>query len=63
VPTITIRVSDTERADLESAARRSGQTLSEYIREALDFARDAPVRSILDDQQRRLERLEELAGL
>lgn len=35
MPTIAIRVSDAEKADLESAARRSGQTLSEFVRQAL----------------------------
>jgi predicted DNA-binding protein len=64
MPTVTIRLSAAEKADLESAARRSGQTLSGYVRSTLTVREDLP-----DMLERfavfaeRLERLERLAHL
>jgi len=67
MPTITIRVTDTERADLESAARRSGHTLSEYVRATLDLRHNEDVIAGLnvrvEEMWTRLQRLEELAGV
>ena len=60
MPTITIRLSATEKGDLESAARRSGQNVSDYVREALAL-RDPEID--WDEVQRRLRRLETLANI
>lgn len=66
MPTITIRVSDQERTDLETAAQRSGQSLSAYIRETLDLREN---RASLDwaheriaGLERRMDALERLAA-
>lgn len=42
MPTITIRVSDDEKAALERAAARDGKTVSEYIRQAIDLRHEQP---------------------
>ena len=62
MPTITIRVSDQERAALEAAASRSGQTLSQYVRETL-MLRERDIAAQVADHERRLDALEQLAGL
>lgn len=60
MPTITIRVSAEERAALEAAASRSGQSLSAYIRETLTL-READIAGQVADHERRLSELERLA--
>jgi predicted DNA-binding protein len=62
MPTVTIRVSEDTKRHLDANAQRSGQTISDYIREALDL-RDPDLMEIVEDHERRLRRLEELAGL
>lgn len=75
MPTITIRVTDPEKADLESAAQREGKNVSDYVRETLAL-RDVGVSELeridhniaaLGNAQQaiftRLERLERMAGL
>lgn len=64
MPTITIRVSDTEKADLERKALAKGQNVSDYVRATLvlrDNGSNYDTR--LCDQERRLQRLERLANL
>lgn len=67
MPTITIRLSKDEKADLESAARLSGQSLSDYVRETLDLRRSdnaiSGLNARVEDMWTRLARLEDLAGL
>jgi plasmid stability protein len=76
--TITIRLDDATKIALEVAAMRSGQTLSDYVRETLGLREQAPrltaevervdenVAALVQSCQaifKRLDRLEELAGL
>jgi DNA-binding transcriptional ArsR family regulator len=66
MPTVTIRLSATEKADLESAARREGQNVSEYVRGALDLRDDAAVQGLnvrVEALWEKVARLEEMAGL
>ena len=57
-PTISIRLTDTEKANLEAAARLAGQTVSDYIRTSLELREQAPT---IEDLQRRIHALEQLA--
>jgi len=69
--TITFRVRPEERAGLERRAAEAGQSLSDYIRTTLVLREQAPDFSArlnehgrtLFDHERRLARLEEMAGL
>lgn len=68
MPNLVVRVTDAEMAVVEAAARRAGQHKSEYVRRALalreqdgDLAERVSV--IQDDHERRISRLEEMAGL
>jgi DNA-binding transcriptional ArsR family regulator len=66
MPTVTIRLSATEKADLESAARREGQNVSEYVRGALNLRDDAAVQGLnvrVEALWEKVARLEEMAGL
>jgi len=59
---LTFRVTSVEEGTLRMRASAEGLTLSAYIRRALlGYAADDTGR--LDDHERRLVRLEELAGL
>jgi predicted DNA-binding protein len=65
MPTVTIRLSEQERAALQAAASRSGQTLSAYVRETLGLSEN---RESLDwaheriaGLERRMDALERLA--
>jgi uncharacterized protein (DUF1778 family) len=66
MPTITIRLSKDEKADLESAARRSDSTLSDYVRETLALRRNEDaidgLNARVEELWRRVERLEGMAG-
>lgn len=63
MPTVTVRLSADEKADLEALASREGLSLSEYVRRALHVLRTGPnVETALEDHESRLARLEELAG-
>lgn len=62
--TITIRVQDDQRADLEHRAAQAGLDLSAFIRHALDIERDGPdYDERLHDHEQRLAALEAMAGL
>ena len=65
MPTLTIRVSAEERAALEAAASRSGQSLSVYVRETLNLRehRDSIDRAHerIAGLERRMDSLEQLA--
>lgn len=63
--TITVRVNDAEKADIEARARRNGfDGVSAFVRRALDLERDAPdLQTQLDSLDERLGRLEGMAGL
>jgi hypothetical protein len=64
MPTITFRVTADEKVELEALASREGFGVSELVRRALKLQRDAPDASErLEAVERRLARLEELAGL
>jgi hypothetical protein len=66
MPTVTIRLSATEKTDLESAARREGQNVSEYVRGALDLRDDDSIRGLntrVEALWSKVARLEEMAGL
>jgi uncharacterized protein (DUF1778 family) len=70
MPTITIRLSADEKADLEAHARGAGQSLSDYVRETLALRTDKRLVAVLEsvgevaeDHDRRLARLERLANL
>lgn len=63
VPTITIRVTAAERAELDTLAGREGVTVSEYVRRTLAFGRErADHAAQLADHERRLAQLEALSG-
>jgi hypothetical protein len=62
--TITIRLSDGEKAETEARAAREGVNVSELVRRALGMQRDAPdLGERLDTVEQRLGRLEDIAGL
>jgi hypothetical protein len=64
MPTITIRVSDAEKTDLERKARAEGQNISDYVRATLVLRDNGPdYDTRLYEQERRLQRLERLANL
>lgn len=64
MPTVTFRLSDDELADLHGRARAGGKSLSQVIREALGLASAVPdVAERLEAVERRLGRLEDVAGL
>lgn len=64
MPTITFRLSALELADLKQRAAVEGKTLSQVVREAIGVAQDAPdVAERLEAVERRLGRLEDVAGL
>jgi uncharacterized protein (DUF1778 family) len=64
MPTITFRVSEDERASFYEAAARSGLTVSDYIRRTFEFVEKQPdIEKHVADLDRRLARLEEMAGL
>lgn len=56
---ITFRLADTEKADLETAARRAGLSVSDYIRQTLDLRDEDSIKALWD----KIARLEEIAGL
>lgn len=62
MPTITFRVSDQEKNSLAREAKDRAVSLSDLVREGLGF-RDANVDERLAGLERRVERLETLAGL
>lgn len=63
MPTITVRVSDQEKADVERRAGGAG-LVSAFVRRALDLERDAPdLTARVDDLDRRLTAVEQMAGL
>lgn len=63
MPTITIRVSAAEKAKIEAAAHAIGESVSEYVREALAIRNDVDYAGRMDDFERRLARLEEIAEI
>lgn len=64
MPTITVRVTDAEKAGIEARAGRADLDVSAFVRRALDLERDAPdLTARLEDHEHRLARLEEIAGL
>lgn len=64
MPTITIRVSGDEKADVERRAAAAGLDLSAFVRRALDLEREAPdLAGRLDAVERRVTTLEQVAGL
>jgi hypothetical protein len=64
VPTITVRVNATEKADIERRAALAGMDMSAFIRRALDLERDAPdLQAQVDSLGERVDRLEGVAGL
>jgi hypothetical protein len=63
MPTITVRVNDAEKADVEMRAGRFGLDVSAFVRRALELERDAPdLQAQLDSLGERLSRLEQMAG-
>lgn len=66
MPTITIRVSAEERAALEAAASRSGQTVSAYLRETLSLRENRDSLEWAHERiaglERRMESLERTAA-
>ena len=60
-PPRTIRMADTEWAELKTRAQTAGQSVSHYVRESLELRKthDAVVKEMLDDHEHRLNRLEE----
>jgi hypothetical protein len=64
MPNLVVRITDPEMAALEAAASRAGQSKSDYVRDALALRESGPVHAeLLEDHERRLSRLEEMAGL
>lgn len=67
MPTITIRLTDTEKTDLERTSRVAGKNVSDYVRESLDLReQQATILDVIADLANvvaRVERLEEMAGL
>lgn len=62
MPTITIRVSDDERARLNATANARGVTVSEIVREALALT-EPTITARLDDHEQRLRAVERVAGM
>jgi hypothetical protein len=64
MPTITVRVTHAARQVFERRAKSEGVTLSEWTRRAME-SYEGPVDESgrLDEFERRLARLEEMAGL
>jgi hypothetical protein len=62
MPTITFRVSEKEKAELAREAKNRDVSLSDVVREGLGL-RDANVDQRLAELERRVERLENVAGL
>jgi hypothetical protein len=69
MPTITIRLREDEKADLEALALAAGQNVSDYVRETLALRRSV-VDNVLDGLNVRVEelwtrvqRLEQVANL
>ena len=64
MPTITFRLKDSELAELRQRARVEDKSVSQVVREAVGLAADSPdVSGRLEAVEKRLDRLEELAGL
>jgi hypothetical protein len=62
MPNLVVRITDQEMAALEAAASRAGQRKSDYVRDALALRESAPDHATrIDDLERRLEALENLA--
>ena len=62
MPTVTIRLSDSEKADLQSRAYATDQSVSDYVRETLSLRVLEPIMERrLTDVEERLARLEDLA--
>lgn len=61
--TITFRLADTEKADLETAARREGLSVSDYIRQTLDLRDQVLGKATADELWEKVARLEQIAGL
>jgi hypothetical protein len=63
MPTITVRVTDTEKAD-RSPRRPRRLDVSAFVKRALELERDAPdFTARMNDHERRISRLEGMAGL
>ena len=62
MPTITVRLGEQERAELVRSARVQGRTVSSVVREALGLSASR-VDEVLAEHERRLARLEQMAGL
>lgn len=62
MPTVTIRLSATEREALDRDARIRGISVSEIVREALGM-RDGGIEGRVDDIEQRLADLERMAGV
>lgn len=58
MPTITIRVSEQERASLERAASLAGTTLSDYIRQILAVRHEKNIIRRVAQHEARLGRIE-----
>lgn len=65
MPTITIRVSAEHKAEIERKAGTAGISVSDLVRIALDLHENdiAGLNVRVEEMWRRMERLEELAGL
>lgn len=64
--TITFRLADTEKADLETAARRSGSSVGAYIRQTLDLHDQEQIDGLnarVEALWEKVQRLEQIAGL
>lgn len=64
MPVLTVRVSDTEHSSLVHRARDEGVSLSALVRQALrlrDQAED--LSEVVGDHEKRIGRLESMAGL
>jgi hypothetical protein len=68
MPNLVVRITDPEMAALEAAASRAGQSKSDYVRETLALREQGGdlterLQALEDDHERRLSRLEQMAGL
>jgi hypothetical protein len=61
MPTITIRLKPTAKADLELAARRSNQSVSDYVRETLAL-READASARIDALEEQVQALTRAAN-
>jgi uncharacterized protein (DUF1778 family) len=62
MPNLVVRITEQEMAALEAAASRSGQSRSDYVREALTLRESAPdLAGAVEDHEKRLSALEALA--